>query len=176
MVLRGTPTSRCARIVATRLGCFNVIPCRTSDSASGCQRRMAAASSLATLAAGAMGDETQVGTPLRSGTVPRSARSTTRLAAVAAVDTGIANSGSRARAGTASPAAGADSSSPTAAPHRFTDSRHKVAWAMATSMAHGDSQAIVSGRPSVMASDRNASNETTNARDASVSVISNGQQ
>ena len=45
MVLGGTPAARCARIVATSRGCFDVTPSRTRDSATGSQRWMAAVSS-----------------------------------------------------------------------------------------------------------------------------------
>jgi hypothetical protein len=54
---------------------------------------------------------------------------------------------------------------------RLSDGRHSVAWAITASMAHGHNHVIDTGRPSVTANDRKASNDNTNARDANASVI-----
>src|ERR1700754_3510609 len=59
---------------------------------------------------------------------------------------------------------------------RLSDNRHSVAWAIATSMAHGHSQAIDADRPRVTANDRSASNDNTNAHEANASVISSAHQ
>lgn len=43
-------------------------------------------------------------------------------------------------------------------------------------MAHGHSHAMDSGRPNVMANDRNASKDSTNAHAASANVINRAHQ
>src|SRR5579859_4184343 len=156
------PASRNARIVATSRAGLEVTPSSTMDSAAGRQRSM---SEISTDGSGGAPDSAPVLPSARLSSLDFAARPLVGVSSIGSMEASAGESVSA-----------AVSLIETIAARRLNDSRHSVACAMATSMAHGHSHAMDSGRPKVTANDRNASKDSTNAHAPSANVITRAHQ